>query len=184
MNFSYPHTIDNGQGEVLTFLRLVKDEKGEWLDVENKVKPGSGPPMHVHHLQDECLTVVKGRIAAQVQGQAPTFHGPGETIMFKRGVPHRFWNAGDDELICKGYINPPHNIVYFLSEMFLSIKNSGAKRPSLFDGAYLQTRYKSEFDMVEIPRFVKMVIFPIVIMIGKLAGKHNKFKGAPVPVGS
>ncbi len=184
MNISYPHTIDNGHGESLTFLRLVKDEKGEWLEVENTVKPGAGPPMHIHYLQDECLTVVKGRIAALVYGQEPTFHGPGETILFKRGVPHRFWNAGEGDLICRGWINPPHNIVYFLSEIFLSTKHSGAKRPALFDGAYLQTRYKSEFDMVEIPKFVKRVIFPIVVAIGKLTGRHKKFENAPMAVGA
>jgi quercetin dioxygenase-like cupin family protein len=179
MKFSYPHTIDNGHGESLTFLRLVNDEKGEWLEVENAVKPGAGPPMHVHYLQDECLTVVQGRMAAQLPGQAPTFHVAGETLLFKRGVPHRFWNAGEGDLICKGWINPPHNIVYFLSQIFLSTKNNGGKRPSLFDGAYLQMQYKSEFDMVEIPKMVKTIVFPVVIFIGKLLGKHKRFANAP-----
>ena len=182
MNISYPYTIDNGHGELITFIKLIKDENGERLEVENKVKPGAGPPMHVHHLQDECLTVIQGRMAAQLPGKEATFHGPGETLLFKRGVPHRFWNAGEDELICQGWISPPHNIVYFLSEIFLSTKNSSAKRPSLFDGAYLQKKYSSEFDMVEIPRFVKTVIFPVVIMVGKLAGKHRKFDDAPPSV--
>jgi quercetin dioxygenase-like cupin family protein len=179
MQFSYPHTIDNGHGESLTFLSLIKDADGERLEVENRVKPGAGPPMHVHHLQDESLTVVQGRLAAQLPGEAPTFHGPGETILFKRGVPHRFWNAGEDDLICRGWISPPHNIVYFLTEIFASVKNSGSKRPSLFEGAYLQMRYKSEFDMVEIPTIVKTLVFPVVILFGKLTGKDKRFKDAP-----
>jgi quercetin dioxygenase-like cupin family protein len=179
MKFSYPHTIDNGHGESLTFLSLVEDANGKRLEIENRVKPGAGPPMHVHHLQDECLMVVQGRLAAQLPGKEPTFHGPGETILFKRGVPHRFWNEGENDLICSGWISPPHNIVYFLSQIFLSAKNNGSKRPSLFDGAYLQLKYKSEFDMVEIPKMVKMIVFPAVIFIGKLMGKHKRFANAP-----
>jgi hypothetical protein len=44
--YSYPHTIDNGGGERLTFLRRVQGPHGERLEVENTVAPGAGPPMH------------------------------------------------------------------------------------------------------------------------------------------
>ena len=182
MNYSYPHTIDNGHGEELTFVRLVKSDAGELLEVENKVQPGSGPPMHVHHLQDESLTIVSGRIGVQISGSDPTFHGPGETVTFQRGVAHRFWNAGNDVLVCKGWVSPPHNIEYFLTEIYRSVKSNGGSRPSMFDGAFLQTRYKSEFDMVEIPAFVKTVIFPVVLAFGKLTGQHRKFESSPAPV--
>ena len=53
--FTYPHTIDNGAGERLTFLRRVPTDRGERLEVENVVGPGAGPPMHVHHYQEEAL---------------------------------------------------------------------------------------------------------------------------------
>jgi quercetin dioxygenase-like cupin family protein len=182
MNFTYPHTIENGGGEELTFLRLIENESGGLLEVENKVKPGSGPPMHIHWLQDESLTVVKGKMGAQVLGKPATFHGPGETLTFYRGQAHKFWNAGEDVLICKGTISPANNIVYFLTEIYRSIKANGGHRPSAFDGAYLQTKYRSEFEMVEIPSFVKRVVFPIILGLGKLSGKHKKFLGGPRPI--
>ena len=138
--------------------------------------------MHVHHLQDESLTVIQGKIGAQVAGRQPTFHGPGETVTFRRGEVHRFWNAGEDILICKGWAKPAHNLEYFLTQIYLSTKANGGKSPSAFDGAYLQSKYKSEFDLAEIPTFVKTVIFPIVLMLGKLTGKHRRFDGAPEPV--
>ena len=44
-----PPTIDNGEGELLTFLGVRYDAGGrEVLEVENRVQPGSGPPMHAH----------------------------------------------------------------------------------------------------------------------------------------
>ena len=92
--YTYPHTIDNGAGERLTFLRRVPGSAGDRLEVENVVKPGAGPPMHVHYYQEEALTVQQGRIGYQRPGEPPQFAGPGESVAFKAGEPHRFWNAG------------------------------------------------------------------------------------------
>ena len=182
MRYTYPHTIENGHGEQLTFVRLVKDREGEWLEVENRVQPGSGPPMHLHFKQAESLTVVSGRIGVQVQGQEPTEHGPGETVTFKAGVAHKFWAAGNEPLRCKGWIKPAHNVEYFLTEIFRSTKENGGKRAEGFEGAWLSSRDEREFDMKEIPGFVKKVIFPITVFFGKLAGKHKRYIDAPEPV--
>jgi len=181
MKYTYPHTIDNGAGEQLTFLQYIDDGQGGMLEIENRVHPGGGPPMHVHHLQDESLTVIQGKIGAQIAGQQPTFHGPGETVTFLKGEVHRFWNAGEDMLICKGWAKPAYNLEFFLTEIYRSTKANGGKGPSAFDGAFLASKYKSEFDLVDIPTFVKKVIFPITLMLGKLGGKHRRFDGAPEP---
>ena len=61
----YPRTIDNSAGEELTFLRRGSGERGEYLEARNTVKPGSGPPMHVHRLQEESLTVERGTMGWQ-----------------------------------------------------------------------------------------------------------------------
>ena len=182
MRYSYPHTIDNGGGEQITFLRLVPDTQGDWLEVENLVQPNSGPPMHIHFRQAESLTVVKGKIGIQHLSGEQQFFDEGETVIFEAGDPHRFWNAGNEPLICKGWIKPAHNIEYFLTEIYKSTKANGGKQPSQFDGAWLMNRYKSEFDMNDIPTFVKKVIFPTVLFLGKLAGKHKKFADAPAPL--
>jgi quercetin dioxygenase-like cupin family protein len=182
MKFNYPHTIDNGSGEELTFVRLIEDADGGMLEVENRVRPGAGPPMHVHFLQEESLTVVQGKMAAQILGQPPVFCGTGETLTFKRGEVHRFWNSGEEDLICRGWIKPAHNIEYFLTEIFRSIKVNGGKSPSKFDGAYLLSKYKTEFDLADVPTFVKKVIFPVTLFIGRVLGKYHKYEGGPDPV--
>ena len=180
--FNYPHTIENGGGEKLTFVRRVNDGTGEYLEVENVVQPNAGPPMHVHFNQEESITVVKGKIGIQHLGGKEMFFGEGETVTFKAGNAHRFWNAGSEPLIGKGYIRPAHNIEYFLSEIFRSTKENGGHRPGTFDAAWLLSKYRSEFDMYGIPSFVRKVIFPITILLGKLSGKHKKFTDAPEPV--
>ena len=138
--------------------------------------------MHVHHFQEEALTVVEGRIGYQKKGKPEQFAGPGETVMFKAGEAHKFWNAGHADLRCAGYVEPADNIEYFLTEIYASTKRMGGARPDPFDAAFLVTRYRSEFAMVDIPAFVQRVVFPVQVAVGRLLGKYRKYDGAPEPV--
>jgi quercetin dioxygenase-like cupin family protein len=180
--FTYPHTIDNGHGERLTFLRRVSTPGGEALEVENCVQPGAGPPMHVHYHQEESLTVVQGRVGYQRPGEEPRYAEAGETVTFGPGEPHRFWNAGEDELKCTGYIRPPDSIEYFLGELYASQKRGAGGRPDPFDAAYLAWRYRDEFGMAAIPAFVRRFVFPVQVALGTLLGKYRKYADAPPPV--
>lgn len=182
MNVSYPHTIENCIGEKLTFLSIEKEADGDKVIVENHVPPGVGPLMHTHWQQDECLTVVTGKIGYQVFGGPEQFAEVGESVFFERGTPHRFWNAGTGTLHCKGYIKPANSIVFFLSSIFAAQNKSGSGQPEKFDGAYLLTKYKSEYDLPEIPSFVKSTILPVTVLIGKALGKYKHFADSPEPL--
>lgn len=185
---TYPHTIESDAGERLTFLRRVPGQgvangaAGDRLEVENVVRPGVGPPMHVHHRQVEALTVVEGRIGYQRLGGPERFAGPGESVVFAPGDVHRFWNAGDTDLRCTGYIEPADNIEYFLGEIYASMNRAGNGRPHPLDAAYLTTRYRSEFAMAEIPAPVQRFVFPVIVAIGRLLGKFERYADAPEPV--
>ncbi|GAB4039103.1 cupin domain-containing protein [Spirosoma gilvum] len=182
MTISYPHTIQNCLGETLTFLSVETSPEGDKVLVENQVAPHSGPPMHTHFKQDEELTVVSGKLAYQVLGQEVHYAQVGESVLFKRGTPHRFWNAGDDPLICKGWVQPANSIVYYLSAIYAAQNKSGRAQPEAFDAAYLLTRYASEYDMADIPVFVKKVIIPLTYLTGRLLGKYKHFVDAPIPL--
>ena len=179
---NYPHTIDNGDGERLTFLRRVQDSAGDRLEVENVVKPGSGPPMHVHHYQEEALTVEEGKIGYQRPGEPPQFAERGETVVFAPGEAHRFWNAGEDDLRCTGYIQPADNVEYFLTAIYESQRENGGSRPGPFEAAFLSRRFRSEFGMAEIPALVQRLLFPVLVTVGGLLGKYRRYADAPEPV--
>ena len=178
---SYPRTIDNGAGERLTFVRRLQDP--DRLEVENVVAPGGGPPMHVHHHQDEALTVEQGRIAYQRPGEPPRFAERGETVVFKRGEVHRFWNPGPEELRCTGYIQPAGNVEYFLTAIYASQREGGGSRPGPFEAAFLSRRFRSEFAMTEIPAPVQRLVFPLLTIVGRLLGRYRKYADAPEPLG-
>jgi quercetin dioxygenase-like cupin family protein len=180
--YTYPHTIENGAGERLTFLRRVEGPSGDRLEVENVVGPGAGPPMHVHRLQEEALTVEEGRIAYQRPGEPPQFAERGETVVFPPGDEHKFWNPGEEDLRCTGHVQPPDNIEFFLTALYESQRAKGGGRPDPFDAAFLSRRYRSEFGLTEVPAAVQRVVFPVVVALGRLLGKYRKYADAPEPV--
>jgi quercetin dioxygenase-like cupin family protein len=179
---AYPYTIENGAGERLTFLRVVRDGETERVEAEGFATPGAGPPMHVHRLQEEAIEVVSGKLGYQVVGGAPQYAGPGERVAFAPGVGHKWWNAGSDELHTTGWAKPPFNIEFFLGAIFDATRRGGGTRPGIFDAVYLTTRYRSEFELLEIPGPVKRILFPIVYALGYVLGKHARYKDAPPPI--
>lgn len=178
----YPYTIENGGGEQLTFARRIAGSRGDRVEGENQVRPGSGPPMHVHHLQEEALTVVEGRMGYQVLGEQPAFAVEGETVVFRAGQAHRFWNAGEVDLKCTAYIEPAGNVEYFLEAIFASQKANGGHRPGIFEAAFLTRRYRSEFAMLAIPGFVQRFLFPVVVAVGRVLGRYDRYADAPRPL--
>ena len=72
-------------------------------------------------------TVDSGRIGYFVAGEPERFAGPGETAHFSAGVPRRFWNAGDTEAMISGAASPPHNMEWFLTQVYASVRR--ARRP-------------------------------------------------------
>jgi quercetin dioxygenase-like cupin family protein len=180
--YSYPHTIENGAGERLTFERIVPGRDGDRLEGYTVVDPGAGPPMHVHLQQEEGFTVQVGRLGYQRVGAQPQFAGPGETAVFAAGVPHRFWNAGMDQLRCTAYVEPVDNAEYLLTELFASQQRNGGARPSLFDAAFLMRRYRTEFALLAIPAPVQRIVFPLLVAIGTALGKYRRYADAPAPI--
>ncbi|MCO6474690.1 MAG: cupin domain-containing protein [Melioribacteraceae bacterium] len=180
--YMFPHTISNPFGEELTFESVIKENGVSKVIVKNKVQPDAGPPMHVHFKQDEFLRVDKGKLGYQILEKEEYFLNEGESVLLEKGTPHRFWNAGNDILECSGWVSPPNSLDYFLTGIYNSMTKSGKPEGDPFDTAFLITRYKTEYDMLIIPNFVKKVVMPVTVAVGKLLGKYKHFFDAPRPI--
>lgn len=180
--YSLPHKISNIHGEELTFEAIEMEDGVRKMIVSGRVQPACGPAMHTHFKQDESLTVVKGKMGYQLEGQEPHFLEEGESVLFPRGQSHRFWSEGEDVLEVSGWIKPANTTDYFLSALYASMNKAGKPEGDPFDSAYLVTRYRSEYDVSVIPAFVKRVIMPITVFVGQLLGKYEHFKDAPEPL--
>jgi len=104
------------------------------------------------------------------------------TIENGAGEPHRFWNAGEDELYCSAWIEPAGNAEFFLGALFALQRANGGRRPSLFDIAWLCQRYRAEYAILAIPRLVQVVLFPLLMALGHLLGRSTRYAGAPAPL--
>lgn len=125
----------------------------------------------------------EGQLGYQIQGEPERLLEPGQSVRFEAGTPHRFWAAGRKVLHCTGYVTPPDNVQYFLSQVYRAQREANQDgRPGDMDAAFLLGRYAGEYDMPEIPGFVKRVVFPLLRTVGKLNGHHRRFDDAPRPL--
>jgi mannose-6-phosphate isomerase-like protein (cupin superfamily) len=70
-----------------------RDTGGAFAVFENRTLPLHGPPLHVHHDQDEAWRILEGHYVFEVDGQE-IYAGPGATVFAPRGSRHTFQNIG------------------------------------------------------------------------------------------
>ncbi|MBK8495135.1 MAG: cupin domain-containing protein [Chitinophagaceae bacterium] len=168
----------NRNGETLIITRPATETDGQLTEFEGMDEPGIGPPMHVHFKQEEKLKLLKGKLRVKTLTKEFSL-AEGEEYIFAAGEAHRFWNEGTERNHFSGYVKPSNNYEYFIKQVYQSANEANDDKPGPFDAAFLLTKYKTEMDMLVIPKPVKLIIFPILLFIGKLTGKFKKFADAP-----
>ncbi|HSP25752.1 MAG TPA: cupin domain-containing protein, partial [Saliniramus sp.] len=60
--------------ETTYFVKLAAQESGGSIGIFETFAPvGSGPPIHVHHGEDEVLYILEGQIESWLDGVSQTF---------------------------------------------------------------------------------------------------------------
>lgn len=73
-----------------------KDTAGSWSMFEAHWSLQGGPPLHVHHDEDEWFYVIEGEYAVQVGDE--TFRlAAGDSLLAPREVPHTYAHLGDGQ---------------------------------------------------------------------------------------
>lgn len=69
---------------------LASDDSGRAMSITDSISPpGSGPPRHIHHREDEAFVILSGECEFIV-GNERMRRGPGETTFIPRGTEHTF----------------------------------------------------------------------------------------------
>lgn len=160
-------------GEVLELRRLVRN--GELvLELRGTLPPHSeGPPLHIHHLEDEEGTVTAGTLSAVLDGRRIQA-GPGQSVTLPRGVPHRWWNAGNEPLAFEGCTRPLADLDRYLQAMFEVMNAGPPNRPPLFYVAHVALRHRRTQTVLLMPPAVQAVLFRIVVVVGALLGRYRR----------
>lgn len=86
--------LQSGPGRDLIFKVTGEDTGGAMDYFICEVAPHGGPPLHVHHEQDETIHVQCGRFKVRV-GDAEHVLEPGGFAYLPKGLPHAFLNLTD-----------------------------------------------------------------------------------------
>jgi quercetin dioxygenase-like cupin family protein len=87
--------LQSGPGRDLVF-KVTGDETGGAFDYfVVEVAPHGGPPLHVHHEQEETLHVLSGRFKVRVAEEEAVLEQGGFAFM-PSGLPHAFLNLTDE----------------------------------------------------------------------------------------
>jgi quercetin dioxygenase-like cupin family protein len=87
--------LQSGPGRDLVF-KLTGDDTGGALDYfVVEVAPHGGPPLHIHHRQEETLHVLSGRFTVRVGDEEHVLERGGFAFM-PSGLPHAFLNLTDE----------------------------------------------------------------------------------------
>lgn len=83
------HQALNWLGTSYRTLLSAADSGGGMGVFESTCPPGSGPPRHIHHAEDEAICVLSGDLRIWCEGE--TFAcGPGDLAFVPRGREHTF----------------------------------------------------------------------------------------------
>lgn len=158
-----------------SFLRLENRHNGEILrmhrrhDAEGRIvlfldgtlpPKADGPPLHVHFREREEGIVKAGTLGAQVGAEkivVPT----GGTAVLPAGVPHRWWNAGDDLLEFSGHVVPAVDLDRYLQAVFAVLNASSNGRPPIFYLAHVLWRHRDTQLLAVPPRAIQRSFSPL-----------------------
>lgn len=71
-----------------------RDTNGAFAVAETLVPPLVGPPLHLHHVQDEWCYILEGEFLFEVDGTL-IHAGAGDTVFAPKGSRHTFQNIGE-----------------------------------------------------------------------------------------
>ena len=108
-----PHVVAAGEaavhgsleGEKTHILLSGKETGGAFALILDEAPPGGGPPLHIHHNEDETFYILEGTLTVQLNEERLTLT-PGTTAFLPRGVPHTFANLGTEPVKFLGVVTP------------------------------------------------------------------------------
>ena len=159
-------------------VRLGTDESGGGHTlVDLHVEPGGAVAgEHVHETIVEAFEVIAGRIGFRVGGHTEVA-GAGRRVEVPVGVPHDWWNAGDE---------PAHTLVElhgsavsldrFEQALITGFglahegKVDAKGRPWPLQGAVMAHEFTDVLRFTSPPRIVQRVLFPLLAALGRARG--------------
>ncbi len=112
-------TIENPvTGERITWVETAQTTAGELLSFDLYIAPGAAVATeHFHARQEERFLVSAGTISLEAARERRKV-SPGEEATVPAGVPHRWWNEGQEEAVVRVELRPALDTEAFFETFF------------------------------------------------------------------
>jgi quercetin dioxygenase-like cupin family protein len=138
-------------GERLIFHETSADTGGAYVRFETIVRSGGAvAAAHVHPYQTERFDVICGTLGVKT-GRVKAEYGAGETVEIEPGTPHKFWNAGRDELRFVAEVSPALEFESLIETMFALAADGKTNRKGMPNPLRLAVIADRHFDVVRLP---------------------------------
>src|SRR2546423_1612874 len=140
-----------GTGECLIFQETSADSGGAYVRFETIVRPGGTvAAAHVHPYQTERFDVLAGTLGVRT-GRRKAELRAGESVEIEPGIPHKFWNAGDDELRFVAEVSPALQFESLIETMFALAADGKTSLKGMPNPLRLAVIANHHFDVVRLP---------------------------------
>jgi len=168
-----PLRLENAHtGEVLELLRRRRGAEVV-LELRGSLPARqTGPPLHVHHAEDEEGRVLAGTLSVRL-GERRLTVPAGGSARLPRGVAHCWWNDGEEALAFEGIARPAVDLDRYLQAIF-EVMNAGPPgRPPLFYLAHVALRHRRTQSVLLMPQPLQALLFRAAVALGALAGRYR-----------
>src|SRR4029079_13545409 len=169
----------------MTFVETAASTGGEYTLIELRADPGGNvAAAHVHPSQTATFEGVSGTLGAKAAGERVEGEA-GATVIVLPGESHKWWNAGDDELVFRCEIRPALQFEQLIETMFSLAADGKTNKRGMPNPFRLAVVAKAHLDTVVLP-------FPPVWMqktalaagapLGRLLGYRATYQPAAQPL--
>jgi quercetin dioxygenase-like cupin family protein len=172
-------------GERITITATAADTGGV-LEWELLLAPGGRvPSSHAHPEQEECFTVLDGRMRFRVGGRR-IMAGPGDTVLVPPGTVHHFANAGPRPARVAVQTWPALSMLELLetAAAMAQAQHAAARRlPSPVDMALFMRDFEREVRAPYLPAALVRAVIRPAAWLARRRGLDARYRGVRSPGG-
>jgi|CXWK01.1.fsa_nt_gi quercetin dioxygenase-like cupin family protein len=151
----------------------TEDTGGKLLVSDLRVRPGGAVlGAHLHPTIDERFTVVSGKIGYMLDGKTGVLEA-GQSADLPKGVPHDWWNAGDEEARVIVEIRPAARFEEMVITLFgLAAEGKTNKKgvPNPLQLAVISQEFADTIQFMSPPPALQKALFAVLAPLGRALG--------------
>lgn len=167
--------VDNPvTGERFRWHLTEADTDGKLARAEVWVRPGGGVRVeHFHPYSEERFEVLEGRMTLERDGETHVLLG-GDRCKVAPGVPHRWCNAGDEELHLFLEVTDPHGFEQMIEDGFAAShagQVDAQGRMKLLPGSEFARVHADAIRVTSPPRWLQRIVIPPLAWLNRVAAR-------------